>query len=394
MEELRWRSLRKGVNILKMFYVLVVADVVLFFMGLRGAVGLPRMAEHIKGWLIAGIIIALVEFALFWWGIIIVYINSRQLHIKWRVIGIICGWMPIVNLCVLFVLIKIAGEEARFELKKIKLNHKRHAQKVCATKYPILMVHGIFFRDFDHFNYWGRIPGELEHNGARIYYGEHESAASVQRCGEQLAEKIKKIVNETGCGKVNVIAHSKGGLDMRYALCHCDVAPFVASLTTINTPHRGCEFADYLLKKIPESRQKLIAGKYNRIFTKLGDKEADFIKGVTDLTASVCERFNQENKDVPGVLYQSVGSRLNHAEGGKFPLNFTYKLVDAFDGPNDGLVSTVSFSWGSSFELLTVKGKRGISHGDMIDLNGDNIKDFDVREFYVSLVSGLREKGL
>ena len=37
--------------------------------------------------------------------------------------------------------------------------------------------------------------------------------------------------------------------------------------------------------------------------------------------------------------------------------------------------------------------KRGISHADMIDLNRENIKGMDVREFYVQLVSGLREKG-
>ena len=29
------------------------------------------------------------------------------------------------------------------------------------------------------------------------------------------------------------------------------------------------------------------------------------------------------------------------------------------------------------------KEHRGISHGDMIDLNRENIRDFDVREFYV-----------
>ena len=38
--------------------------------------------------------------------------------------------------------------------------------------------------------------------------------------------------------------------------------------------------------------------------------------------------------------------------------------------------------------------KRGISHGDMIDLNRENIEGFDVREFYVGLVSELKAKGL
>lgn len=71
---------------------------------------------------------------------------------------------------------------------------------------------------------------------------------------KELAERIHQIINETGCQKVNVIAHSKGGLDMRAAIAFTDVVSYVASLTTINTPHRGCQFADYLLTQIPEKQ--------------------------------------------------------------------------------------------------------------------------------------------
>lgn len=35
----------------------------------------------------------------------------------------------------------------------------------------------------------------------------------------------------------------------------------------------------------------------------------------------------------------------------------------------------------------------GISHGDVIDLNRENIPGFDVREFYVDLVHDLKERG-
>lgn len=161
-----------------------------------------------------------------------------------------------------------------------------------------------------------------------------------------------EVLKETGASKVNVIAHSKGGLDTRYAISRLGMSQYVASLTTINTPHRGCEFADYLLD------------------------------------------LNEEVVDQPNVYYQSVGSKLNVASGGRFPLNFSYELVKYFDGSNDGLVSESSFPWGEDYHFLTVDGKRGISHGDMIDLNRENIQGFDVREFYVELVHGLKEKGL
>ena len=42
---------------------------------------------------------------------------------------------------------------------------------------------------------------------------------------------------------------------------------------------------------------------------------------------------------------------------------------------------------------ITTKGKRGISHGDMIDLNRENIKDFDIREFYVQILADLKKSG-
>lgn len=55
----------------------------------------------------------------------------------------------------------------------------------------------------------------------------------------ELDARIRQIVRETGCGKVNIIAHSKGGLDCRYALAKLGTDQYTASLTTINTPHRG-----------------------------------------------------------------------------------------------------------------------------------------------------------
>ena len=61
--------------------------------------------------------------------------------------------------------------------------------------------------------------------------------------------------------------------------------------------------------------------------------------------------------------------------------------------PNDGLVAESSFPWGEDYTFLTTTGDRGISHGDMIDLNRENIPDFDVREYYVMLVHRLKEKG-
>ena len=345
-------------------------------------------------WLSAGIAIFLIEFVLFWIGIILVYTSSVQLGVKKRIIGALCGWIPFVNLFMLTEIIRTCRQEVAVERNLAKRDRERAAQQVCKTKYPLLLVHGVFFRDFDHFNYWGRIPAELEKNGATIYYGEHNSAAAVNDSALELEKRIKEIVQQTGCGKVNIIAHSKGGLDSRTAIATTSARQYVASLTTINTPHRGCEFADYLLGEIPQKQQEMIAKQYNTVAAKLGDKNPDFLAAVYDLTSEKCRERNEIIHDDPDIYYQSVGSVMNEASSGQFPLNFTYRLVKYFDGENDGLVGIDSFNWGSSLQMVRLEKKgRGISHGDMIDLNRENLKGLDIREFYVQLVSNLRERG-
>lgn len=209
----------------------------------------------------------------------------------------------------------------------------------------------------------------------------------------ELDARIRQIVEETGCEKVNIIAHSKGGLDSRAAIAHCGMAPYVATLTTINTPHRGCIFAEYLLGKVPEAAQQKIASTYNAALKRLGDEDPDFLAAVTDLTESACLARNETTPDVPGVVYESVMSYCRKARHGKFPLNMTYPIVKHFDGLNDGLVSVESAKWGGKFTLLEPSGKQGISHGDVVDLNRENVKGFDVREFYVNLVADLKQRG-
>lgn len=333
------------------------------------------------------------EATMFWHGIFCVYCTSVQLGIRYRLWGLLCGLIPGLNLFMLIWLLRIAQREIVTETAKKELNQRRKEDRICQTKYPILMVHGFFFRDSKILNYWGRIPGQLEKNGATIFYGEHQSAAAIPVSAQEIYERVEDILRKTGAEKVNIIAHSKGGLDCRYAMAHLGMDRYVASLTTVNTPHRGCMFADNLLSKISPKVQNKVALGYNSLYKRLGDHEPDFLAAARDLTATGCERF--ENMPPPeGVYCQSVGSVLQKARRGKFPLNVTYRYVRRFDGPNDGLVAESAFSWGEKYTLVTTQSKRGISHGDMIDLNRENLPDFDVREFYVQLVADLKNRGL
>ncbi len=331
---------------------------------------------------------------LFWNGIICVYCTSTQMGIKWRMIGALCGMIPILNLIVLTRIINITSDEVDFEIEKDIISTSPALSEICKTKYPLVLVHGVFFRDSKIFNYWGRIPRTLKLHGATIYYGEHQSALTVKESAREIASRIKLIVDRSGCEKVNIIAHSKGGLDCRYAISEFGLAPYVASITTVNTPHRGCLFAERLLHAIPVSIKNKVATVYNTTLTALGEEHPDFLAAINDLTAETCQKRNELLSFPDGIFAQSIGSVMEHPHKGQFPLNLSYRYVKNFDGENDGLVGESSFAWGEKYTLLRSKGNRGISHGDVIDLNRENIRDFDVRAFYSELVSDLRSRGL
>ena len=352
---------------------------------------LPSLWIH---WLLSAVVAFGILMILFWNGILCVYFTSVQLGIRIRILGVICGLIPVAQLIVLGKIMAVTFREVREESEKDALNAARAEQKICATKYPILLVHGVCFRDFKHLSYWGRIPKELEKNGAVVFFGEHQSARPVRYSAAELTNRIHEITRQTGAEKVNIIAHSKGGLDCRWAMRDPEVAAKVASLTTVNTPHRGCEYADYLLHKIEPKVQMKVANAYNKAARIAGDTNPDFIAAMQDLTASACREKDPLMPQPTGVLCQSIGSVMKKPIYGTFPLKFTYRVVKEFDGPNDGLVGQDSFAWGDDYQLLKPKGRHGISHGDVIDMNRENLPGFDVREFYVQLVAKLKEKGL
>ncbi len=317
---------------------------------------------------------------------------SAQLGIGRRITMFFFWWIFPINILLFYKWCRIVRRELITARNKYLLDTARVENAVCHTRYPVVMVHGIFFRDWQYMNYWGRIPKALKQNGANIYYGKQQSSLAVADSAIELKNEIKRILAQTGAEKVNIVAHSKGGLDARYAISRLGMADYIASLTTVNTPHRGCQFADALLGTLPGWLIHFVGNRYNALFHALGDSKPDFLAGVSDLTAAACARFNEEVPDSPKVYYQSVMSKMDNWMSSILPLAFTYLLSRHYEGDNDGLVSVSSAPWGNYLGLLTA-GKKGISHGDMIDLTHKDIKGFDVSEFYVTLLADLKEKG-
>ena len=66
--------------------------------------------------------------------------------------------------------------------------------------------------------YWGRIPDTLRERGATVYLGGQDAWGTVAGNAEQLRKTVLRILECEQCEKINIIAHSKGGLEARYLI--------------------------------------------------------------------------------------------------------------------------------------------------------------------------------
>ncbi len=285
---------------------------------------------------------------------------------------------------------------AVYGLQKIGVD-PRMSDLNCATKYPIVLIHGAGFRDLRWPVYWGRIPGVLEKHGAAVYYGLQDCWASVETNAEAIVSRIDAILAETGAEKINLIAHSKGGLEARMAASSLGYGCRIASITTVATPHHGSKTIDRLMS-VPKGVFRLAAFAVNNWIRIVGDKKPDFLKVCEGFTTANMERFNRENPDVPGVYYQSIACVMSHPFS-DIHLSTANYVLNRIEGPNDGLVSVESASWGENTRVLRSGVFRGISHLDAIDLrrapfsrrNSGGISD--ICDVYVDIVSGLKRLG-
>ena len=139
----------------------------------------------------------------------------------------------------------------------------------CNLKYPLLMVHGMGFRDRKHLCYWGRVPKALESEGANVFFGHQDAVGSVEGNAEIIARSLDEVLRITGAEKVNILAHSKGGLESRYLANH-GYKDKIASITTIDTPHHGSKTVDFLMRA-PKWMVKT-AAKGNDIWMKMAPR--------------------------------------------------------------------------------------------------------------------------
>jgi len=228
-------------------------------------------------------------------------------------------WWIAVLAALLFV---AAALTLRAWLRRARLRRVVPARRAPRLRHPVVLAHGVL--GFDEIavagrkhRYFRNIAEQLGPLGAEFHFPRVPPAAPVSvRAGRLVA-----LVRELPGPRVNVIAHSMGGLDARFAIARLGLGDRVASLVTIGAPHHGTPLANLPLPR-------LLA-----------------IAALADLTPRAAARFNREVPDDPRIAYCSVvgATDLAHTNPLLWP---SHAYLSAREGPNDGLVPAASQRWG------------------------------------------------
>jgi len=140
------------------------------------------------------------------------------------------------------------------------------------TRYPIVLVHGLFGFDslLGVYDYWYGIPSALRSGGATVYAASVSASNDSTVRGEQLIHDLDTLRALHGYTKFNLIGHSQGGPTARYV---ASVRPdLVASVTSIGSPHTGSKTADAIGAALPPGSplRPLVVAAVNAFSTLIG----------------------------------------------------------------------------------------------------------------------------
>lgn len=269
------------------------------------------------------------------------------------------------------------------------------------TKYPIVLVHGLAgtSKYFGVVDYWWQIPSDLRANGATVYVADVAAFNSDEQRGEELLKQISSVLAATGASKVNLISHSQGGTTSRYAAA---VKPqWIASVTTIATPHAGTPVAD-TVNLAPQALKDLLAdgtsvlGQLLSLF--VGNPQPqDPLAALSGLTTAGAASFNRLYPSAGVPANCSVNGAASEVRSGNTQLLYSWtgnsagtNVLDVTDpvmvlgsviiktaggGANDGLVPVCSarfgrelgvYGWNHLDEVNQLFGLRGLFSADPV----------------------------
>ncbi len=257
-----------------------------------------------------------------------------------------------------------------------------------ATKYPIVLVHGIALKDFLFLKAFGRIEAILKEAGHEVYTSQIDSFGTTETNSEQLYREITEIMENIGCEKVNIIAHSKGGLDSKKMILRYGMEDKVASLTTLCTPHKGSSIATGILK-LPRPMLKFVGFWINFWYRLSGDKKPNSYEVCREL--ALIESVEASTRDFSDKVYCQSYSTTLESSGDDFVMGIPLMFSHYFESnkASDGLVSAES----SEFGEYKGRVEGSISHSEIVDFMAKKSKEEKIFGFYTTLCDELEKKG-
>jgi triacylglycerol lipase len=258
-----------------------------------------------------------------------------------------------------------------------------------ATKHPIVLAHGFMGTDSSGTsatNVWSffGVADALRADGHVVHEARVQPFHAPEVRAKELAKHVDLAIAECrtkpGCdaSRVNVVAHSMGGLDARWWVGRLGGHRRVASLTTIATPHHGTYVADW---------GGLRVGRALSGWRRLAELGVD-ARAIPDLTRAACAERNAALLGGPEVPTFSYGGA-RPWWGIAVPLQVAFRVLQRVEGPNDGLVSVASARYGTY--LGTLEADHFAETGWHWTPPG--ITRFDHLAFYRGLVRDLAARG-
>lgn len=255
------------------------------------------------------------------------------------------------------------------------------------TKYPVVLVHGMMVKDFPFWPAFRGITDFLQKQNVTVYVSNQDGLGAIATNAVQLKEEILEILQKENCEKVNIIAHSKGGLDARYMISRLGMEKYVASLTTLSTPHHGSGLSAKLLQ-MPAFMAKTIAFFTDTFYRLLRDRQPDILRLGQELTAEAMESFNTAVPNAPSVYYQSFSSTAPHK---KAFLRFIPYQISRYceQDDTDGMVAVKSSQWGNYRGSISAE----LDHFKMVGMYGRKKELTGVGLFYLHIIQELGHMG-
>jgi triacylglycerol lipase len=269
------------------------------------------------------------------------------------------------------------------------------ADTYARTRYPIMLVHGLFGFDslLGVYDYWYGIPSALRSGGATVYAASVSASNDSTVRGEQLIQDLDTLRALHGYTKFNLIGHSQGGPTARYV---ASVRPdLVASVTSIGSPHTGSKAADAIGAVLPPGSplRPLVAAAVDAFSTLIGwisgnNDPQDALAALSANSSAGAAKFNALHPEglpttacgqgaavVKGIRYYSFGgtSVLTNILD---PSDAAMLATSVFFGSeaNDGLVGRCAshlgvvlrddYGWNHLDEVNQIFGLRGLFSSD------------------------------